>query len=74
MSLNEKFLSKSKRSSNTSHSDTVIDSTVDSVDVKRPLGKQTLVALSKYTAMFPEKVCIIDGFLLASSSFCFCFV
>lgn len=74
MSLNEKFLSKSKRSSNTSHSDTVIDSTVDSVDVKRPLGKQTLVALSKYTTMFPEKVCIIDGFLLASSSFSFCFV
>lgn len=57
MNLNEKFLSKSKRSSSTSHSDKVIDSTVDSVAAKRPQGKQTLAALSKYTIMFPEKVC-----------------
>ncbi|XP_042988908.1 protein SABRE isoform X2 [Carya illinoinensis] len=57
VNLNEKFLSKSKRSSSTSHSDKVIDSTVDSVAAKRPQGKQTLAALSKYTIMFPEKVC-----------------
>lgn len=63
MNLNEKLLSKSKSSSDTfSHSDKVMDSTVDSVGAKSPQKKQALVGLSKYTSMFPEKVCYIFKF------------
>ena len=58
MSLNEKLLSKSKRSSDTlSHSDKVIESTVDYVAAKKPQDKKGLGAVSKYTTLFPEKVC-----------------
>ncbi|GMY06946.1 protein SABRE isoform X1, partial [Fagus crenata] len=58
VNLNEKLLSKRKSSPDTfSHSDKVMESTVDSVGAKRPQKKQALVALSKYTSMFPEKVC-----------------
>lgn len=57
VSLNEKLLSKSKRSSDTSHSAKDTESTIDSVSAKRPQNKQTLVKLSKYTTVFPEKVC-----------------
>lgn len=58
VSLNEKLLSKSKRSSDAiSHSDKVIESTVDSVAAKNPQNKKGLGALSKYIALFPEKVC-----------------
>jgi hypothetical protein len=58
VSLNEKLLSKNKRSSDAiSHSDEVIESTVDSVAAKNPQNKKGLGALSKYTTLFPEKVC-----------------
>lgn len=60
VNLNEKLLSKSKSSSDTfSHSDKVMDSSVDSVGAKSPQKKQALVGLSKYTSMFPEKVCFV---------------
>lgn len=59
MNLNEEMLLKSKSSSHSSsHSDEVIDSTVGSSDTKKTHKKQQLVAaLSKYTSMFPDKVC-----------------
>ncbi len=74
VNLNEKLLSKSKSSSDTfSHSDKVMESTVDSVGAKRPQKKQALVALSKYTSMFPEKVCQFRWLLHASFLYDFAF-
>ncbi|KAJ7965889.1 Golgi-body localization protein domain isoform 1 [Quillaja saponaria] len=59
VNLNEQLLSKTKRSQNTSlDSDRVIWPSVDSTTAKKLQKKQEAVAaLSKYTSMFPEKVC-----------------
>ncbi|XP_070682490.1 protein SABRE-like [Malus domestica] len=58
LSLNEEMLSKSKSSSQTSsQADNVLGSATDSVASKKPHKKQQMiVALSKYTSLFPEKV------------------
>ncbi|KAB2616979.1 hypothetical protein D8674_012848 [Pyrus ussuriensis x Pyrus communis] len=58
VNLNEEMLSKSKSSSQTSSQpDNVLGSTTDSVASKKPHKKQQMiVALSKYTSLFPEKV------------------
>lgn len=58
VNLNEKLLAQGKRSSDTSsHSDRVIESTEEFVASKEPQNKKGLGALSKYTTLFPEKVC-----------------
>ncbi|RXH92588.1 hypothetical protein DVH24_033484 [Malus domestica] len=58
VNLNEELLSKSKSSSQTSFQpDNVLGSATDSVASKKPHKKQQMiVALSKYTSLFPEKV------------------
>ncbi|XP_050158552.1 protein SABRE-like isoform X12 [Malus sylvestris] len=58
VNLNEELLSKSKSSSQTSFQpDNVLGSSTDSVASKKPHKKQQMiVALSKYTSLFPEKV------------------
>ncbi|KAK9930184.1 hypothetical protein M0R45_027233 [Rubus argutus] len=59
VNLNEELLSKSKSSSNTlSDPDKAIESTIDSVASKKAQKNQQLIAaISKYTTLFPEKVC-----------------
>ncbi|KAM1120062.1 hypothetical protein ACFX2J_043987 [Malus domestica] len=58
VNLNEEMLSKSKSSSQTSSQpDNFLGSATDSVASKKPHKKQQMiVALSKYTSLFPEKV------------------
>lgn len=56
MNLNEQLFLKKTSSSNTSHTDEVIGSAVDSVPARRPDKKQVLASLTKYTSIFPEKV------------------
>lgn len=58
LSLNEELLSKKKKSSDVSSQTDKMGSTVDSAAVKNPQKNQAAVlALSKYTSIFPEKVC-----------------
>nr|XP_048331916.1 protein SABRE isoform X1 [Ziziphus jujuba var. spinosa] len=59
VNLNEEMLLKSKSSSHSSsHTDKVVDSTVGSLDSKKTHKEQQLVAaLSKYSSIFPEKIC-----------------
>ncbi|RXH92590.1 hypothetical protein DVH24_033486 [Malus domestica] len=58
VNLNEEMLSKSKSSSQTSSQpDNFLGSATDSVASKKPHKKQQMiVALSKYTSLFPEKI------------------
>ncbi|GMN40176.1 hypothetical protein TIFTF001_009410 [Ficus carica] len=59
VNLNEDMLSKNKGSLQpTSQSDKVIEATVASLDSRKENKKQSVVvALSKYTSIFPEKCC-----------------
>lgn len=67
VNLNEELLSKRKSSSNTSSDpDKAIESTIDSVASKKAQKKQQMIAaISKYTTLFPEKVC--EFFLIGNN-------
>jgi hypothetical protein len=67
VNLNEELLSKSKSSSNTlSDPDKALESTIDSVASKKAHKKQQMIAaISKYTTLFPEKVC--EFFLIGNN-------
>ena len=67
MNLNEEMLSKSKSSSqSSSQSDKAMESTVASLDSRTESKKQsTVVALSKYTSILPEKVCVDFNLVLS---------
>lgn len=68
MSLNEELLSKSKKSSDTTHTDKGMESTIGSGAAPKPHKKQALlVALTKNASIFPEKVSdFSDNFSLRS--------
>ncbi|XP_017981411.1 PREDICTED: protein SABRE [Theobroma cacao] len=59
VNLNEELLSKNKKSSDVfSETDRVTGLTADSVTKKKPQKKQAaILALTKYTSVFPEKIC-----------------
>ncbi|GAV66856.1 Fmp27_GFWDK domain-containing protein/Apt1 domain-containing protein [Cephalotus follicularis] len=59
VNLNEELLSKKQSSSYMiSHTDKIMETTIDSVAAKKPHKKQAAVlSLTKYASMFPEKVC-----------------
>lgn len=69
VNLNEDMLSKNKGSLQpTSQSDKVLEATVASLDSGKENKKQSVVvALSKYTSIFPEKVChqLVFAFLFS---------
>lgn len=69
VNLNEELLLKGKSSSEfSSGSDSKVVSHADSVSAKGPSKKmQTLVAFSKYSSMFPEKVFNLTYFLSVSN-------
>ncbi|OMO57566.1 hypothetical protein COLO4_35270 [Corchorus olitorius] len=59
VNLNEELLSKKKKQSDAfSESDKVAGLTADSLTTKKPQKKEAaILALTKYTSMFPEKIC-----------------
>ena len=59
MNLNEELLSKNKKPPDVfSQTDKVKRSTADSLTTKKLQKKQAaILALTKYTSIFPEKVC-----------------
>lgn len=59
VNLNEELLAKNKKSPDvSSQTDKVKESTTDSLLAKKPDKKQAaILALSKHTSIFPEKVC-----------------
>uniref|UniRef100_A0A5B7AFH2 FMP27/BLTP2/Hobbit GFWDK motif-containing RBG unit domain-containing protein n=1 Tax=Davidia involucrata TaxID=16924 RepID=A0A5B7AFH2_DAVIN len=58
LNLNEELFLKKKSSSDTySHTDEVVGSTIESTTAKKPQKKQaSLLSITKYTSMFPEKL------------------
>ncbi|KAE8666757.1 Protein SABRE [Hibiscus syriacus] len=58
VNLNEDLLSKNKKQDVLVQTDKVAGSTADFVTTRKPQKKQAaILALTKYTSMFPEKIC-----------------
>ncbi|KAK2981031.1 hypothetical protein RJ640_005923, partial [Escallonia rubra] len=55
LNLNEELFLKKKALSDTSHAEEVVGANIDSVKLQKKQG--ALLAITKYTSMFPEKLC-----------------